>query len=272
MNYYHNNQRLNSMVFWYPTLKEISLSSFRPPIPVISLSKEKKQLEENIVDEYRPLIRVPKTDFVYVDSEKAMDIMDGKADKDFLLDIHEKIDHIARNIGYPIFLRSESTSAKHYWKDSCFVERKEDIISHFLEVLEFTYTVADAHAFFFAVREMIPTTPLYTTFSGDMPIAKECRLFIKDGEVLCLHPYWPTEAFDNQRNITSEGIAGLQNFSEAEETELKAQAKVIAEHFPGYWSVDFLQDKDGNWWAIDMALGGWSYHWKGCPTIESLYS
>lgn len=28
------------------------------------------------------------------------------------------------------------------------------------------------------------------------------------------------------------------------------------------WSIDWLQDKDGNWWLIDVAVKEQSYIWK----------
>ena len=48
------------------------------------------------------------------------------------------------------------------------------------------------------------------------------------------------------------------------EEELQDKAKKVGEEFDeGYWSLDFALTKDGDWYAIDMALGGASYHPPG---------
>jgi hypothetical protein len=39
-------------------------------------------------------------------------------------------------------------------------------------------------------------------------------------------------------------------------------SKMISLHMEGEWSIDWLQDKDGNWWCTDMAWGGRSYRWN----------
>lgn len=39
-------------------------------------------------------------------------------------------------------------------------------------------------------------------------------------------------------------------------------AQEIAKKLRGYWSIDFLADKDGTLWLIDMAEGQKSYRCK----------
>lgn len=258
--------RLISMTFWYPMLAELQHYTHNPITERIVMKEGK--FTTIAVEDNGIRIRVPDTVFIhYPYGTELWKLADGKTPKGWNYFCAE-IDRAARKFGYPVFLRTESSSDKHSWKDTCYLENKEQIESHIHNLVEHSL-MADIPCDFFAVRRLIPTNPICTAFYGKMPIAKECRVFIKGGKVICHHPYWPEEAFtkhgDGLRDgVTVSQIQGLQSFDDAEVAEITRMAEYISNYIYGWWSVDFLKGADGNWWCIDMATGDTSYHWEGC--------
>jgi hypothetical protein len=163
--------------------------------------------------------------------------------------------------GYPAFIRTESSSDKHSWRRSCYLEGKDQITSHVGALVEHC-AMADWDCSFFAVRRLIPATPFATAFHGDMPITVERRLFIEGGKVVCNHPYWPSEAFEGE-SISADQVAALQAANDF--SEIEQSAAYVSRELGGSWSIDFLQSSNGDWYCIDMALAGTSYHWPECP-------
>lgn len=114
----------------------------------------------------------------------------------------------------------------------------------------------------------------------------ECRAFIEDGEVLCYHPRLSGfDAFADHHDSAVEAI----NSAWSKESEfprhhegLETYSKRVASEFEGSWSVDFVMDRNGAWWCIDMALraltdrsGEWanlSAHPEDCEhSLENIY-
>jgi len=98
-----------------------------------------------------------------------------------------------------------------------------------------------------------------------MPIAREFRVFVRDAEVECIHPYWPPASIERPDN--KDYLAILQEFSQLSVTEkcvLTELAECIGEKVGGYWSIDFCELEEGGWVMTDMALGDDSYHWPTC--------
>lgn len=220
--------QLNDITFWYPILKRIRM-------------------------------RTPQTKLFYVDEEAIADIMDGKVSAS-LRELASEISKVRDGFGGTAFLRTGQTSNKHEWEKTCFLTKKSDVIDHLGNLILFSGFV-DLPFNTFAVREMIDTAPLTVAFDGDMPIAREVRVFAKEGEFICAHPYWPSEAFDGQ-NVSEEQLASLHEMPDLE--DLKKMAIYVSKSFRNAWSMDFLQDKSGGWWLTDMALMNTSYHWPDC--------
>jgi hypothetical protein len=186
-------------------------------------------------------------------------------------EIAEAISEFSKTIGVPFFLKRGNFSGKHCWKDACFVDSSdpEVIIRHMTEI------AVDAEMFWcdpeycFVARAMIPTKSAFKAFWGEMPVTKERRYFIRDGQVEFHHPYWPPFSIETERGelLTQEpnwkALLAEVNRETPEEVEyLTEQSRKIASALPGYWSVDWLQDVDGNWWLIDMADGDTSFRWE----------
>jgi len=230
---------LNSLVYWFPILQRINM-------------------------------RVPETRIIHRGDVELGKMIDGEKVKG-LKGLVEKIDIAVQEVGgYPVFFRTGMTSNKHDWKNSCFLKQKKDIISHIYNLVEHSFIANIAgmpfQYDFWIIRKMIPTRAITTAFAGKMPVAKELRVFIKNGKVQCYHPYWVKEAIKNKEDLKQ-----LQKFSKTELEEPLAMANYIAQFFSGYWSVDFLKDDNGNYWCIDMAVGPRSYHFENCKFAKENY-
>lgn len=169
-------------------------------------------------------------------------------------------------VGYPCFLRSDILSGKHEWGHTCFVP-SADVMHHHM------FSICESHVMAmmcppplaFAVRRLLTPAPGFSAFglfgSLPLPIGRERRYFVRDGEVECHHGYWPEEAIHDADMIDWPVVLARLNHETSEEVALlTGYAEQLAQCFPGYWSVDFMADAEGEWWFIDAALGEDSWH------------
>lgn len=182
--------------------------------------------------------------------------------------LEDNLESRAKRLGYPLFVRTDQTSAKHDWKDSCFVESEGELLPHVRAVVtasEELMGVISPQAV--VLREYIPMDTKFTAFRGDMPVAAERRYFIRGGQVECHHPYWfedpiaETERYARNLPTNWRGLlAGLNKEDQKEVDLLTSYAIKLAQVLEGYWSVDFARAKCGNWYFIDAARGELSFH------------
>ena len=230
--------------------------------------KMKKEQEKSsmifFLDKLKGLdIPMPRTTIVPVDRFKLFKTLDkGKLPKPLLNKI-KKI--IKEEYGYPVFIRTDQASGKHFWNMSCYVEKEEELESHIIEVLQFN-ELADITGLNYKailIREYIPMDSKFTAFIGKMPVNPERRYFIKDGKVICRHPYWIADAIRDPSTNKWEALLKEMNTETEEEVKLlTSYAEKISKKIKGYWSVDFCKAKDGTWYMIDMASGFCSWHPK----------
>ena len=102
-----------------------------------------------------------------------------------------------------------------------------------------------------------------------MPVATERRYFIRDGAVICSHPYWPAEAFEVTPHKPENWVARLAEMNAIEPPpSVQANSELISDQFEGAWSLDWARHRNGNWYAIDMAPAEVSYHLAGCNALQ----
>lgn len=191
--------------------------------------------------------------------------LDGEPDPAFDKMI-EEAKKAADEMGYPVFIRSDQYSGKHSWKDTCYVERREDVWGHVRQILEEIEMMMMGPSFFgVAVREFLELDWRFTSHYG-MPVAAERRYFVRDGKVECWHPYWPPAAIQEPsiRNWRRE-LKKLQTSTKGEIRLLTGYAEKVGQALGGYWSIDFCRGRNLHWYLTDMALGEDSYHWATCP-------
>lgn len=226
----------NSMAFWLPPLQDANL-------------------------------RVPATTMLHTDVQ-LIDLMDGVTPdgyETFIKDLRKAAD----DMGYPCFLRTGHTSAKHGWDLACYLADPAKLERHVTEIVHFS-CVADLFGLpmdTWAVRRMIPTTTLFRCRGfGNFPVTREFRFFIDGEELVHVQPYWPPDAVADGEPDNTHWREILFRASQLPD-RLKWQLTDMARHAVqalngGFWSVDLLEDEDGQWWLTDMALGEQSYRYE----------
>ena len=229
---------------YWEYVKESSMLNWWPKIKDLDMPKPKTEIIEITADEMGELVGFEKL--------KAR--------------TYTKIVNCAVKIGFPLFMRTDQYSAKHSYKNTCYVSDISELFGHIHMLLEEAMDVnmvgLPTRALVF--REFIELNYGFKAFYG-LPIARERRYLIRDGKVIGHFPYWVESAIrfwgkekeepKNWRIILRE----LNNETEEEINLLVGYAEKVAKVVKGFWSVDFAQSKDGVWYLIDMAKGEVSY-------------
>ncbi len=156
---------------------------------------------------------------------------------------------------YPIFIRTDVNSGKHDFKNTCYVEFEDQLVRN-LNNLIIDTMMKDLFPRAIVLREFVELDWKFKAFWGELPIATEVRVMIRDGEVERWFFYWPEEAIRRpDRQNWKELLAEMRRIAEKEQEYFLGIAKRVAQEFDGYWSVDFARSRRGVWLLIDMALG-----------------
>lgn len=212
-----------------------------------------------------PEILMPETELVFCNAGDKWHLFDGKKTP-HIEDVVRRLTIAANKMGYPCFMKDGIFSGKHDWDNTCFIQGPDQIFKHLYNIAEMaeTYGVMDV-SLYFCIRKFIPTAPAFFAFNG-MPVTCERRYFVKEGKVVFHHPYWIP---DSIQNPTSDDWAELLEELNKETKEEVLYLKVLTEKIGillgGAWSVDWLKDREGNWWLTDMAEAHKSFIWKDYP-------
>lgn len=229
----------NSMFYWWPIVKDCGV-----PMPKTIMIRHEDAFKGKL----------------------SYDPIDGKPDPAFD-EMLEGAKRAAAEIGYPIFLRSDGTANKHDWKNSCYVEQENQLRAHICNILEMTAMTMFGLSFNgVAIREFLKLNWRFTAMHGEMPVAREFRMFVKDGKLQCWHPYWPPASI-KKPSIEKwyPVLCELQTIGAVELTHVTELAETIGRVIDGHWSIDLCQTINGEWYMTDMALAENSYHWGTCP-------
>ncbi len=237
----------NSMLYWFPLVKDLPI-----PQPKTVMVPLKGALNYEVLNS----AGYKDGAIVYLEENLSDPLF-----KTFLAEIKVK----AKEIGYPLFMRSDETSNKFDWGRSCYVKAEADLFPNMCNIIEF---IAMAFGLSFsgvALREFLDLDSRFTSHRG-MPVAAEWRFFVKDGEVECYHPYWPPNAIESPSiKDWREVLDELQTEDALENILLTGYAEIVGRKLGGYWSIDLCRHRDQRWFLTDMALGKDSYHWGTCP-------
>lgn len=181
--------------------------------------------------------------------------------------VRKQIESACDSIGYPCFLRTDESSAKHDGPNSYRIDGPDDITRCVARTLE-DNLMKDLLPTHFLVRKWLDLKAGFTAFRGHQ-MAREFRIFAKSGEVLCVHPYWPQVAEDAVLDASTPDFVPIlrqQGTLTADEDQaLRSLASRASEQLLDAWSLDFAQDQHGHWWLIDAALMRESFHDYTCP-------
>lgn len=237
----------------------------------LRMDTQTKRVDRTCMSYWLPLLEaaelsVPKTILIPMSDEAFRDVFrvfDGQPMTGDAEPFFQDIKKAADQIGYPCFLRTGQTSAKHSWDRSCFLPSADAIQSHVMAIVEYSecVTLVGLDCSVWAVREMLPTKPFGVCPNFyNMPLCREYRFFVSDGEVRCWHPYWPKEAIEQGGADASlyDSLASTDGYEHAFTLAHKT-ARAVA----GAWSVDVL-DTERGWYVTDMAEARKSFHVEDC--------
>lgn len=214
----------------------------------------------------------PKTVYAPYEERTLRRSLDGEK-----LDIAPLLEAAETVGGYPVFLRTDQMSGKHSWDRTCYVESADVMYRHVMALVEENYMadmVGEALPSGFAVREFLDLDWSFRAFGGNMPIATEARTFLRNGEIECIHPYWPPESIEEWAARVNRFMHVPDDWRDALEHQyakierdmdtIRAVVLKVAAVMDGWWSCDVALGRNGMWYLIDMAPGAASYHWSSC--------
>jgi hypothetical protein len=224
------DSKRNSMLFWFPKIKDLD-------------------------------IPIPKTEMIIVNLNfNYIEYLDNP--QNFPRNILKLLKMKAREIGYPIFLRTDHLSGKH--EAIPFVKEERDLYACVFGLMEVS-SMAELPINAFIIRKHLELDWKFEAFNG-LPIAKERRYFINNGKVICHHPYWIEDAIHFWKETSpppenwKEQLQKLNIETLDEIKILTSYTEKVSSIFDDYWSIDFAYGKDGTWYLIDMAIGYDSWH------------
>lgn len=245
------------------------------------------------LEEWYPIVKdlvdTPKTEIAYAGKDLTPILYAGEEGAP---DVSEEMRKLGIDIaaaaqevgGFPIFLRTGHMSGKHQWKDTCFVPDRESIAQHVYNIVEYS-ELADVFGGrptdVWAVREFLRPRAAFTAFEG-MPITRERRYFVVDGEVVGHHPYWPPEAFEilydaewhpskperthnTSTDLWRDKLELLNADTDSDLIALGALSMKVGAVLPGAWSIDWLWVDERGWVLTDMAWAEESFVWWDHP-------
>lgn len=262
-----------------PTPEERQRQMEEHTAQVLATPKVKRE-DKTALSYWFPLIQaagvpVPKTTISLMPPEAQKSIWEGFDGKepapDEKIAFHAFVDHlklmVAQVGGYPCFLRTDHTSNKHSWEDTCFLTCAADIPRHLFALAEFS-EICDMMGLpwdTWVVREYLPIIPFgYCPDYGRMPICREFRFFVDDGVIRCRHPYWPRHALEQGGNALYDHEYDDLCRAPGDGAPFAYLAEAAGKAVGGSWSVDILETKRG-YFVTDMAEAHKSFHWEGCP-------
>ncbi|MGD9498813.1 MAG: hypothetical protein AB7Y46_21140 [Armatimonadota bacterium] len=210
-------------------------------------------------------VPMPRTRIITIDSELSrawfVNMADGRPGIYAVPPWDADLRAAAEDIGYPCFLRTDLTSAKHAWGRTCYVSGTRELTGHVYALLEFHFNALGLPwPQALVVREYLSPCPGFLAFGG-LPIGRERRYFVRDNSVECHHPYWPENAIRGASSVAWKTLLADANRETPTEVELlTGYAQAIGERLGGYWSVDFFCSAEPRWYFIDAAVGKLSWH------------
>ena len=216
-----------------------------------------------IVSAQCPTVPMPRTVTVFVKNQRALfAALDGKRLPDELL---KRVAAACAKVGFPCFLRGDLTSGKHNYAETCFIAGPKHLAPHMFRLIEDSVLGPGSVPSAFYAREYLKLEAPFKAFKG-LPIARERRYFVEDGEVICHHPYWPADAirFSESGSFGPEGwstmLRAINREGVKEVAQLSEYAALLGKAIGGAWSLDFARDVTRKWWFIDAAEAHLSWH------------
>ncbi|MEO1260983.1 MAG: ATP-grasp domain-containing protein [Bacteroidota bacterium] len=137
----------------------------------------------------------------------------------------------------PIVVKDYVKSQKHYWEEACFIpnaakkEKVNLVVNKFLELQDNDLNEG------LVFREFIELEELSNHSESGMPLTKEFRIFVKNGQIMTVFKYWDEGDYQDADPVVDE-------FEE-----------VIPKIKSNFFTMDIAKKKDGNWIIVELGDG-----------------
>jgi len=137
----------------------------------------------------------------------------------------------------PIIVKDYVKSQKHYWEEACFIpnasdlKQVEQITKRFIELQDVDLNEGIVY------REFVDLQELTQHSKSGMPLTKEFRLFVKNGQIISSFNYWDEGDYGN----TTADFAFLE--------------EVIPKIKSNFFSIDIAQKVPGEWVIVELGDG-----------------
>jgi len=136
-----------------------------------------------------------------------------------------------------IVIKDYVKSQKHYWKEACFIpdasdrQQAEKVIRKFIELQDVDFNVG------LVFREFIELEQLANHSQSGMPLTKEFRVFVKNGEVISVFKYWDEGDYENI------------------EPKIEPFEDIIKQVKSRFFTMDIAKKKGGDWIIVELGDG-----------------
>lgn len=137
----------------------------------------------------------------------------------------------------PVIVKDYVKSQKHYWLEACFIPSAADRAAVERVVRRFLELQGDQLNEGLVFRRFVPLQALTLHSRSGMPLSREFRAFVLDGEVLHVEKYWDEGDY-----------AG-------EEPPLDLFRAQIAKVQSRFFTLDVVQGADGQWLIVELGDG-----------------
>lgn len=137
----------------------------------------------------------------------------------------------------PIVIKDYVKSQKHYWAEACFIpdasdgQKAEAVIHKFIELQDVDLNEG------LVFREFVELEQLTNHSQSGMPLTKEFRVFIKDGEVMTIFKYWDEGDYENV------------------EPEIESFRAIFTTIKSRFFTMDIAKKKNGDWIIVELGDG-----------------
>jgi hypothetical protein len=211
----------------------------------------------------------PRTMIVRYTHGDLVNVFDGENPPEYIK-LCDAVKTACKTIGYPVFIRTDLSSAKHDGPTAYRIDGDKDILRCVyatLEDNEMKFWLESEGPKAILVREWLDLESPFSAFNHH-PISREWRFFANAEKVICFHPYWPESSIQFYAGMKEpddwRGALKILHKVPDNVEELKAMAAKAAGLYGVVASIDFARDKGGKWWLTDMAMAEGSFHWEEC--------
>jgi hypothetical protein len=149
-------------------------------------------------------------------------------------DFQQEIEAFGSN---PVIVKDYVKSQKHYWNEACFIPnaadrvRVESVVNKFIELQDSDLNEG------LVFREYVELEELTNHSASGMPLTKEFRVFVKNGQIRNIYKYWDEGDYQNVEPV-------IEEFE-----------PIIPKIKSNFFTMDIAKRKSGSWIIVELGDG-----------------